>query len=89
MSDWPAIVYLLCLATSCVCAALLFRAWDHNRSALLLWTAAAFIFLALNNLALVVDLVLLPQADLWALRLLSSLIASGILIYGFIWESGP
>jgi len=82
----PTAVYLLCLLTSCVCAGLLMRAYLRDRSRLLLWTAASFVFLALNNLALVADMVIFPSVDLWVLRQAAAAIALGILLYGFIWE---
>jgi hypothetical protein len=85
----PTAVYLLCLLTSSVCAALLTRAYLRDRSRLLLWTAASFVFLALNNLALVADMVIFPAVDLWIWRQVAALIAMGVLLYGFIWEVEP
>ena len=83
----PAAVYLLCLVTSMGCAALLVRAWKRTRTRLLLWSAACFMLLALNNLLLVVDLLLVPNAvNLVSLRHASALAAVGVLLYGFIWE---
>jgi hypothetical protein len=82
------IVYLLCLAASAGCAALLVRSYGSNRTRLLLWSAACFSLLALNNLLVVVDLLILPETvDLLPLRRLASLAAVAVLIYGFIWES--
>jgi hypothetical protein len=69
MTDWaPAAVYTLCLVTSAICAALLLRAYRASRSKLLLYTAAGFGFLALNNLFLVADMVVFPDVNLWAWR---------------------
>jgi hypothetical protein len=83
----PAVVYGLCLLASLSCAGLLFRAWAAGRTRLLLWTAVAFGFMALNNLLLVVDLVLLPtQVELWWYRQAALAAAIGVLIYAFIWE---
>lgn len=83
----PAVVYGLCLLASLSCAGLLFRAWAAARTRLLLWTAVAFGFMALNNLLLVVDLVLLPtQVELWWYRQAALAGAIGVLIYAFIWE---
>jgi len=83
----PAVVYGLCLAASLLCAGLLLRAWLGARTRLLLWTAVSFGFIALNNLLLVVDLVLLPtQVQLWWPRQIALIIAVGVLIYAFIWE---
>jgi hypothetical protein len=83
----PSLVYALCLATSATCAFLLLHAWRQTRSRLLFWTALGFVFLAINNLILVADLVLLPSVDLWAWRQAASAAAVGVLLYGFIWEA--
>ncbi|HTI85214.1 MAG TPA: DUF5985 family protein [Alphaproteobacteria bacterium] len=88
MWGWaPPVIYLLCLATSAVCAWLLIRSYRRNRVRLLLWSAACFVFLALNNLAVVIDILVLPTSiDLTLLRLLTSLAGVITLLYGFIWE---
>jgi hypothetical protein len=86
-SDWAALVYALCLLASCVCAGLLLRSWRHNRTRLLLWTALSFAFLALNNLGLFLDMVLFPAVNLSLLRIIPSLMAVAVLLYGFVWES--
>jgi hypothetical protein len=81
-------VYLLCLATSIACAVLLARSYARTRARLLLWSALCFALLALNNLIVVIDILLLPTAvDLSMVRLFASLVAVGVLLYGFIWES--
>lgn len=85
----PTAVYLLCLLTSTACAALLLRAYLRDRSRLLLWTAASFVFLALNNLALVADMVIFPSVDLWIWRQIAAALAVGVLLYGFVWEAEP
>lgn len=82
----PKLVYLLCLATSVVCAGLLARAYRRSRHRLLLWCAVSFCLFALNNLLLVADLLLFPARDLWMWRQLSAGAALGVLLYGFIWE---
>ena len=82
-----ALVYSLCLLASALCAGLLLRSWRQSRSRLLLWTATAFVFLALNNLFLVLDMVVFPSVFLWPWRQASSLLAVGVLVYGFIWEA--
>jgi hypothetical protein len=84
---FPAIVYVLCFLTSTACAWLLGRSFYRNGTRLLLWSSICFGFLALNNLALVFDLVIWPQdVDLRLLRLLLALVAVVALIWGFIWE---
>lgn len=84
--QWPTIVYVLCLATSAMCAALLIRAYLRSRSSLLFWTAIGFVFLALNNLALVADMLIFAQVDLWWIRSGAALIGIGVMLYGFMRE---
>ena len=83
----PAIVYVLCLATSVVCAGLLVRSYLRTRSSLLLWSALCFVLLALNNLFVVGDMILLPSMDLTLGRQITALAAVCVLLYGFIWET--
>lgn len=80
-------VYLLCLATSVVCALLVARAWRRTGSRLLLWTALSFAFLALNNLLVVADMVIFPNIDFWIWRQLAAGAALTVLLYGFIGET--
>lgn len=82
----PTAVYLLCLATSSVCAGLLLRAYVRTRTKLLLWTSLSFVFLTLNNLCLVADMVIFPDVYLTPLRQVTAMLAIGVLLYGFIWE---
>ena len=81
-------VYLLCFATSLVCLILLVRSDLRTRTRLLLWSSLCFVFLALNNLLLFVDVVVFPvEVDLLPYRQLTSLIGISVLLYGFIWET--
>ena len=86
MEIGASLVYLLCLATSALCAALLARAYMRSRASLLLWSAVCFALLALNNLLVVADVLFLPDSDLTNLRLLASLTGVGVMVYAFIWE---
>lgn len=83
----PAVIYLLCMATSITCAVLLARTYMRTRSRLLLWTALSFGLLAANNLLLVLDLLVLTQIDFQPLRALTFISALLVLLYGFIWEA--
>lgn len=84
----PTLVFALCLITSVVCAALLVRAYIRTRARLLLWSAVAFVFLAINNLLVFFDLVVVgPTVDLLPFRYAAALAAVCVLIYGFIWEA--
>jgi len=88
MSAWvPSLIYFLCLLASAVCAALLVRGYRRSRTKLLLFSALCFVFLALNNLLLVIDLLVFPTSvDLAAMRLVAVLAGVLTLLYGFIWE---
>jgi hypothetical protein len=81
------IVYLMCVATSLLCAYLLARAYRRGRTKLLIWSALCFTLLAVNNLVVAADVLLLPTIDLTVVRLMTSLAAVAVLLYGFIWEA--
>ena len=86
MTDFfPAAVYTLCFLTSAACAYLLARSYRRTRVALLLWSALCFLFLALNNLAVIFDLLILPDVNFGPLRSLLSLAAVAVLLFGLIW----
>ena len=80
------VVYLLCTFTSALCAWLLFVSYRRNHQAFLVWSALCFCLLSLNSLLVFIDIILLPAIDLTSLRLASSAIAVGVLLYGFVWE---
>lgn len=81
------IIFLLCLIASAACATLLVRSYLRTRARLLLWTAVCFVLLAVNNLVVVLDVLLLPAIELLPIRLLASLSAVSVLLVGFIWEA--
>ncbi|MEO6775109.1 MAG: DUF5985 family protein [Kofleriaceae bacterium] len=80
-------VYVLCALTSLFCAGLLIRSYRARRSRLLLWSSACFIGLAITNAVLVIDLIVVPQIDLSALRTGVAAVAMFMLLVGLIWES--
>lgn len=82
----PTIYMLGCLTTTC-CAVLLLRYYARVRHKLLLWSGLCFVGLAVSNLLIFVDLVLLPNVDLYFARLLTAALAMLLLLYGLIWES--
>lgn len=84
---FPAIVYLLCFATSTACALLLGRSFKRTRGWLLFWSSLCFALLAANNFVLMVDLVFVPSVDLRLMRLILSLSAIAVLLFGFVWNS--
>jgi hypothetical protein len=86
MSYLAPAVYLLCLASSAICAWLLARHYTRSQTRLLLWAAICFALLAVNNLLVVLDLLVVPAVDLSLVRLFAALAAVLVLLYGFIWE---
>lgn len=86
MSSLAPIIYTLCLLSSGLCAWLLIRSYIRTHTRLLLWSAACFVLLALNNFLVVLDLMILPTVDLSLLRNICAFVAVAVLIYGFIWE---
>lgn len=87
MSDFlPSAVYLLCFFTSASCAVLLTRGYRRSGARLLLWSAACFVLLALNNLTLILDLMVFPDISFRLLRLTFALGAVAVLLFGFIWD---
>lgn len=80
-------VYLLCAATALVCALLLLRGYTRSHARLLLWAGLCFLGLTLNNGLVFVDLVLVPQLDLFTWRNVAALAAVGTLLYGLIWDA--
>jgi hypothetical protein len=85
--DVGLLVYVLCALTSLACAVLLLRGWRRSRLRLLLWSGLCFVGLAANNVLLVVDLRMAPEADLSFVRTLPALAGVALLLYGFIWDA--
>jgi hypothetical protein len=81
------VVYILCAATSTLCAILLFRGYRRSRARLLLWSAVCFLGLALNNVLLVIDVRAGSTIDLSVWRLIPAVIGAGALLYGLVWEA--
>ena len=85
---FPGVVYILCFLTSAACAWLLGRSYRQNGARLLFWSSVCFAFLAANNLALVLDLLIFPHlVDLRIVRLSLALAAALSLIWGFVWQA--
>ncbi len=80
-------VYILCFLTSATGAWLPLSSYRRHRQRLLLWKAICFSLLALNSLLVLVAIILLPDVDLLPLRLATNLLAIGMLLHGFVWES--
>jgi hypothetical protein len=87
MSLAPA-VYVLSLLVGALCAALLFKAHRRAPSPLLLPAAICFAGLALNDLGLIVDLFVLPDVSIVAVRSLPAVIGLGVLVRALVKEGG-
>ena len=82
-----ALVYLLCFLASAVCAGLLVRQYRRSPTPVLVWSAACFVLLAVSNLLVVIDRMVIEEVSLRTLRLAVTLVAISVLLYGFIWEA--
>jgi Family of unknown function (DUF5985) len=81
-------VYILCALTSILCAILLLRGYRATRTRLLFWASVCFGFLAVNNVILYFDLVVLPpQVDLFWYRNSAAMAGMLVLVFGLVWES--
>ena len=86
-------VYILCAVTSLACAVLLFRGYRRSAARFLLWSSLCFCGLAVNNVILFVDQVVLPDVEgvagvrfaLW--RSVVAIAGFGLLLYGLIWDA--
>lgn len=79
-------VYILAFLTNLLCSFLLLRAYRVVAKRLLLWSGLCFAGLALSSAMVFVDLVILPEIDLYLVRLGISVAAMALLIYGLIIE---
>ena len=86
--------YVLCAFTSLACAVMLARGYWRSRARFLLWCAACFVGLALNNSLLFVDKVIFPGDALsfaglgfviW--RGLAALGGIALLLFGLVWDA--
>jgi hypothetical protein len=80
------LVYALCTLASLFCAVLLVHNYRWSRSRVALWTSVGFVGLALNNVLLFIDLIIVPEVDLSVWRTGIALLAVTILVVGMIWE---
>ena len=79
-------IYSLCALTSIACAVLLLKHYLARRTALLLWSSICFVLLAVNNILLFLDRVVVPDVNLSLWRSGVAAVGLFILLYGLIWE---
>lgn len=82
-----AAVFIACAVTSVLCVALLVRGWLATRNRLLLWSSLGFLGLALNNIALVVDRLIIQETDFALVRAVPAFIGVLVLLTGCIWDA--
>lgn len=86
-------VYILCAVTSLACAALLIRGYLRSRTRFLLWSSLCFAALAVNNLLLFLDKVILTEQSTFLgvefalLRAGAAAIGFALLMYGLVWDA--
>jgi hypothetical protein len=81
------VTYLLCAFTALACALLLLRGFLTRRSRLLLWSGLCFVALAVENMLLYVDKVLVPDVDLALLRTAVALAGLLGLVFALVLHS--
>lgn len=80
------VAYILCALVSLLCAVLLFRGFFRGRHRLLLWSGICFAGLTVANVLVFLDLVILPDVDLFPLRLVVTAASVLCLLFGLLWE---
>lgn len=82
----PSVVYALSVLVGAACAVLLFKAHRRSPSRLLLSAAICFGGLALNDLGLIVDVFVLPDVSIVAVRSLPAVIGLAVLVRALVKE---
>ena len=82
-----ALIYVLGVLVTGVSSTLLLASYVRVRRRFLLWSGLCFAGLAASNALLVIDLVLLPEVNLYVWRLAVAAGAMLVLVYGLVWES--
>jgi hypothetical protein len=82
-----AFVYILGTLVTLTCALLLLRAYSRTRLRLLLWSSVCFVGLTIANALVFVDIVIVPDVELYPWRLGAAALAMAVLLFGLVWES--
>lgn len=80
------LIYVACALTSSFCAILLIRNYGRTRLRLAFVASLCFSGLALNNLLLLVERIVLPTTDLSVVRGGVALVAMLLLVVGLVLE---
>jgi hypothetical protein len=82
----PVVIYSLCMLTALLCAWLLLQAYIKSRYRLLFWCSVFFSIAALHNVLLVVDKIVITDADLTVYRYAIALLGLMVLLPALILE---
>ncbi|PKL77148.1 MAG: hypothetical protein CVV27_06655 [Candidatus Melainabacteria bacterium HGW-Melainabacteria-1] len=80
------VVYALCALTALGCAVMLLLGYRKTGNRLLLWSGLCFSCLTVNNVLVFVDLLVVPDIDLYTWRNGTGLLGMALLLFGLIWE---
>ena len=80
------IIYGLCALLSTAIAVMLWRQHLRGSTRLIFWTAWCFSGLALSNVLLIIDKIVVPDTDLSPLRHVVSLLSICLLLIGLVYE---
>jgi hypothetical protein len=84
----PGLVYILCAVTSLGSAVLLLRgALARGGGGLLFWSSLCFFAMALNNVLLYMNFIVLPHVDLLLASRLATVLGIVLLNIGLIWHT--
>lgn len=84
------LIFSMCFVTALGCAAILARAYLRTRHGLLLWSGLCFTALAGNEALVILDLYILPELELLAVRRAMGLLAAALMLVGLILhDRGP
>lgn len=87
MAEIRGLVYLLCTATALGSAVLLLRGGLSGGGRLLIWASLCFFAMALNNVLLYANFVLLPNVDITLAARLLTMVGIVLLNIGLIWHT--
>ena len=79
-------IYVLCFLSSLAASGLLMRAYFATHQRILLWTGLGFVFICLNNLLLIVDLLVIPDTDMSPIRHVTTLVGASLIVFGLVWD---
>ena len=84
----PGLVYILCAVTSLLSGVLLLRgAVTRGGGGLLFWASLCFFAMAVNNVLLYVNFVVLPNVDLLMTARVVTTVGIVLLNIGLIWHT--